>query len=168
MNFRGYLLIFLAIVFQLALSFKLSVFSVAPNLILAAIITIALLGGFKQIWLIFFSGLILDLLAGRIFGIFTLSILFCFILARWLAKNIFKKNNPLSFVILAATSVLMFELVGFFLTKLGIIIFSTNFIFNAKDFLLRQLPTSLILNTILTCLIILMFIKWNFFPKAEN
>jgi rod shape-determining protein MreD len=168
MNFRAYIFLFLAIIFQLSLAWRFDFLAVAPNLILATVIALAVVGNFRQIWLVFISGLFLDIIAGRVFGIFILSFLICFVLIHGLSKNFLKKNNFLSFFVLSAAGVVIFELVGFLLINLSRVIFSTNYLLFAEDFFGRVLPVSFVLNTLLASLIIFIFYKWNFFPKAEN
>ena len=99
MNFRAYIFLLLAIIFQLSLAWRFDFLAVAPNLILAIVVALAAIGDFKRIWLVFFSGLVLDILFGRVFGIFVLSFLICFVLVRWLSKNLLKRNNFLSFFV---------------------------------------------------------------------
>lgn len=168
MSFRVYIFLFLAVIFQLSLAWRLEVLAVAPNLVLAVVIALAITGDFKRIWPAFFGGLILDISAGRIFGVLVLSLLFCFVLTRWLAKNILKKSGFLSFFVLSAIGVLIFELTGFLFVKLAESISLTGYFLSAGDFFSRILPISFVLNAVLSGLIIFIFYKWNFFPKTEN
>jgi len=154
MNFRAYIFLLLAIIFQLSLAWRFDFLAVAPNLILAIVVALAAIGDFKRIWLVFFSGLVLDILAGRIFGIFVLSFLICFVLVRWLSKNLLKRNNFLSFFVLSAAGVLTFELTRFFLIKLAAILLPINYLLLAGDFFKYTLPISFLINSILSGLII--------------
>jgi len=109
----------LAVASQLTWFSGLAILTVAPNLILAGILALAVCQKEeKNYWWILIFALLFDLLAGRPFGIFTLSACLTFFSVELLAGVIFKQNNLFAVLLLVAIGLLFFEFYQFLLIKI--------------------------------------------------
>lgn len=85
---------FLLSVFQLALAPRLSFFGVAPDLILAGTVALAItVKDPSAKWLVFVWILLFDLVAGRPFGVLSLSLILVFFLINWLANSLLGQSG---------------------------------------------------------------------------
>lgn len=108
----------LAAAWQLTWLPELTILTVAPNLILAGILAFAICHKeAKNYWWVLIFALAFDLLAGRPFGVFTLSACLMFFSVELLASVIFKQNNFLAILLLVIVGVLFFEFYQFLLIK---------------------------------------------------
>ncbi|MDD2731142.1 MAG: hypothetical protein PHW33_03400 [Candidatus Portnoybacteria bacterium] len=120
-----YLIIFslLAVAGQLTFVSRLDQSGIFLDLPLALVLACALSGREpKHCWLILLPVFLFDLLAGRFFGILTLSAWLIFLLLRWLTNFLFKKNESSSLFILGAAGFGFFYLAVFVFEKIA-----TNF-----------------------------------------
>ena len=107
----------LAVALQLTWVSKLA-FPVSPNLILAGILAFALCQkDKKKYWWALIPVLALDLLAGRPFGVFSLSAFLAFFSVELLAEIVFKKNDWPAILLLVAAGLLSFEFYQFLLIE---------------------------------------------------
>lgn len=119
---RIFLLITISILvvsWQLAWLPRLSIFTVTANLILAGVLAFALCQKEeKKYWWILIPVLIFDLLVGRPFGLFSLSLCLAFFSAEFLADVLFKKNDLLAILLLVVIGILSFEAYYFLLAEI--------------------------------------------------
>lgn len=113
-TFRLILILILVAAGQLTWLSELTVMTVTPNLILAGLLALAICRKEdKNYWWVLVFALLWDLLAGRPFGVFTLSACLMFFSAELLAGIIFKQNNFLALLLLAAVGLIFFEFYQF-------------------------------------------------------
>lgn len=116
-----FLLIFVSILaasWQLTWLPKLTVLTVTPDLILAGVLAFAICQKEeKKYWWVLILALTFDLLAGRPFGVLSLSLCLMFFSIELLANVLFKKNDLPAILLLAAIGVLSFELYHFLLIE---------------------------------------------------
>ncbi|MBU2036797.1 hypothetical protein KJ866_01135 [Patescibacteria group bacterium] len=97
---------------------KLAVLTITPNLILAGVLAFAICQKEeKNFWWAMIPILLFDLLAGRPFGVFTLSACLMFFSLELLSNIFFKKNDLLALLLLAVVGVLFFEVYQFLLVE---------------------------------------------------
>jgi len=111
---------FLAVAAQLTLLPRLAILGVAPNLVLAATIAWAIFRkDQKSDWWVLVPVLWLDILAGRPFGLLTLSVWLVFNLISWLAGFLLRKSEIISLVALSFLGCLSFFVIFYGLTQLA-------------------------------------------------
>lgn len=129
------ILFIIAILFlQIGIFPNLKIFNVYPNIILLALISLAILRGWKKTlgWIIA-AGLFLDFYSlQNILGISVLILLFVCLFSQFLNQRFLKKENKLSLILIFFISLLFYELlliavfgvlnIGFNFTLLGLII----------------------------------------------
>jgi rod shape-determining protein MreD len=128
------LFIIVALFLQIGIFPNLKIFNVYPNIILLALISLAILKGWKEIlgWIIA-AGLFLDFYSlHNILGISVLILLFVCLFSQFLNQRFLKKENKLSLILIFSISSLFYELlliavfsvlgIGFNFTLLGLII----------------------------------------------
>jgi len=117
--FLVFLFSILAVALQLTLMPRLAILGVAPNLMTGLVLAFAIWHfEHKRWWLIFLSVFIFDLLAGRPFGVITLSSWLTLFFIEWLASILFKQNDFPAVMSLALIGTIFFEASRFSLVNL--------------------------------------------------
>ena len=149
------------VLLQLTFAPRLEIFGALPNLILAFSVAWAIYKeGQKSSWLVLIPALLLDLLIGRPFGLFTLSLWLSFSLVRWLGRSLFKQSGFVSLLVLAVSGVLFYRAAFKGLAKLAAF-FNLNgaLPINWSDFYLNPFLPMAALYDVLLCLLIFLLIK---------
>ncbi len=113
------LIFLLAVVLQTTVFPALTVWGIAPNLVLVLILLLVILKGFKETWLaVLASGLFLDLFSGLPFGLISLSLVTSAFLIDWINKSLFSTVKFWISVSLIVLGTLFYNLLLFGLSKL--------------------------------------------------
>ncbi|MBU3901557.1 rod shape-determining protein MreD [Patescibacteria group bacterium] len=116
--FIAFLLSIIAVALQITWLSKLTILTVAPNLILAGILAWAICPKEeKNYWWIWLPVLMFDLLAGQPFGLFTLSLWLMFFSVELLASLLFKQNDWPAILLLTVIGLVFFEFYQFLLQQ---------------------------------------------------
>lgn len=115
----GFLSIFVLLILQVAFLPHLSVFHIFPNILLAAIMVLAIIRGGRWIFIFaFFWGLALDIFSNHAFGIYALDFVLLTWLIQFIGKNIFKAADFFGQISILACACAVFSLLNFFLIKI--------------------------------------------------
>jgi rod shape-determining protein MreD len=164
-TFLSALIIFLAVILQITILPKLTIWGVIPNLVLLLVICQSGIKGYKEglVWA-FYGGLLLDFFSPVNFGIWTASFLFISFIVSFVTKRILGKIDLFSIAVISIISILIFDVT--FLSVLKINILSFELIFNFIRFTLpiyfaHIIFKEIIYNTILVIIIYLLLVRFN-------
>jgi len=156
----------LVVMLQLAVAPQLEFWGIVPNLVLAMAVALAIYKeNQKSDWLMLAPVVLLDILAGRPFGLITLSIWLTFSLVGWLGHSLFKQSGFVSVLVLTISGVLFYQFsfrglakLAFFLNLPGALPVGWGDLY-ADPFL----PAAVLYDGVL-CLLIFLLIK-KFYPR---
>jgi rod shape-determining protein MreD len=113
------LFLLLAVVLQTTIFSALTVWGVAPNLVLVLVLLLVILKSFKETWLaVLATGLLLDLFSGLPFGLISLSLVTSAFLVGRINKSLFSTVKFWITVSLIILGTLFYNLLLFGLSKL--------------------------------------------------
>lgn len=116
--FIAFLLSIIAVALQITWLSRLTILTVAPNLILAGVLAWAICPKEEKNYRwILLPVLMFDLLAGQPFGLFTLSLWLMFFSVELLASLLFKQNDLPAILLLTVIGLVFFEFYQFLLQQ---------------------------------------------------
>ena len=164
--FLVFLFSILAAALQLTLMPRLAILGVGPNLMLGWVLACAIWRSEqKKEWFIFLPVFVFDLLAGRPFGVMTLSLWLAFFGLEWLASILFKQNDFPAVISLVFVGTVFFEVCRFSLVNLLAIWRLSEPIRLSAFYFYAVLPLTFLYNAALVLFFIWGFNKINLFKN---
>jgi len=167
--FLEFLFSILAAALQLTLMPRLAILGVGPNLMLGWVLACAIWRSEqKKEWFIFLPVFVFDLLAGRPFGVMTLSLWLVFFFIQWLADVLFKQSDFPAVISLVFIGTIFFEVCRFLLTNIFSAWLLIEPIVPSAFYFYAVLPLTLFYNTVLSLFFIRVFNKINLSPHQKT
>ncbi len=164
-TFLSGIIIFFAVILQVTILPKITIWEVMPNLILLLIVCQSAIKGYKEgmVWA-FSCGLLLDFFSNVYFGIFSLIFLFIAFIVSFVTKKFLGKIGLLSIIIISVISTIMFDFI--FLSVIKINVLSSEVILDFirstfPEYFIQIIFKEIIFNAFLAIIVYLLLFKFN-------